>query len=383
MYIHPQAICESNQIGEGTRIWAFAHIMSGACIARVATSAMEHSSNRRSLGDRVTVKNQVMIWDGVHIEDDVFIGPGVIFTNDRHPRSPRMPRVRHRYEKPENWRQETRIRSGASIGDWGDPASRCNGLRICPRRRRRPGDKGRAAAPRRDRQPGPHRRMGLPVRRLLECGVDLFPVRGALSGSREHTLSDRVTMYKNRKILAMAPAYNEVGKIEHVVARTPRDIVDCLLVLDDGSTDDTARVAREGGAEVLSLGRVVGVGAALPTGLAYAAEKGYDIAVIMAGNNKDNPAEIPQLLDPICEEDCDLVIGSRFLKGGGYGGDMPRYRKLATRLHPWLMSFITRKHLTETTNGFRAIRLSCLRDPRHQPRSAMAQRLRTGNLPTV
>lgn len=171
-------------------------------------------------------------------------------------------------------------------------------------------------------------------------------------------------MYKNRKILAMAPAYNEVGKIEKVVARTPRDIVDCLLVLDDGSTDDTARVAREGGAEVISLGRVVGVGAALRTGLTYAAEKGFDIAVIMAGNNKDNPAEIPQLLDPICDEGFDLVVGSRFLKGGGYGGDMPRYRKLATRLHPWLMSFITGKHLTETTNGFRAIRLSCLRDPR-------------------
>lgn len=171
-------------------------------------------------------------------------------------------------------------------------------------------------------------------------------------------------MYKNKKILAMAPAYNEEQKIGHVVARTPRDVVDCVLVIDDGSTDTTAEVGRKEGAEVLSLGKVLGVGAALRTGLKYAREQGYDIAVIMAGNNKDNPAEIPRLLDPICDEAADLVIGSRYLQGGSYGGDMPLYRKLATRLHPWLMSLITRKKLTETTNGFRAIRLACLDDPR-------------------
>ena len=114
------------------------------------------------------------------------------------------------------------------------------------------------------------------------------------------------------------------------------------------------------GAEVLSLPAVLGVGFALRAGLEYAQREGFDIAVIMAGNNKDNPAEIPRLLDPICNDGCDLVIGSRFLGGRRYGGDMPAYRKLATRLHPWLMSRITGKRLTETTNGFRAIRLSCL-----------------------
>ncbi len=171
-------------------------------------------------------------------------------------------------------------------------------------------------------------------------------------------------MYQGRRIIAIAPAYNEEQKIAQVVARTPREIVDCLLVVDDGSTDRTAEAARAGGAEVLSLGEVLGVGSALRSGLNVARERKFDIAVIMAGNNKDNPAEIPRLLDPICSEQNDLVIGSRFLGGGGYGGDMPAYRKLATRMHPWLMSLVTRKRLTETTNGFRAIRLSCLDDPR-------------------
>jgi dolichol-phosphate mannosyltransferase len=171
-------------------------------------------------------------------------------------------------------------------------------------------------------------------------------------------------MYSGKRIIAIAPAFNEEQKIGHVVARTPRDVVDCVLVVDDGSTDRTAAVARAGGAEVLTLPEVVGVGYALRSGLEYARRKGFDIAVIMAGNNKDNPAEIPRLLDPICDAGCDLVVGSRFLLGGAYGGDMPAYRKLATRLHPWLMSRITGKRLTETTNGFRAIRLSCLDDPR-------------------
>ena len=171
-------------------------------------------------------------------------------------------------------------------------------------------------------------------------------------------------MFDGKRIIAIAPAYNEQQKIAQVVARTPRDVVDCLLVVDDGSTDDTAAVARAGSAEVLSLGSLRGVGAALRAGLEYARREGFDIAVIMAGNNKDNPAEIPRLLEPICRETCDLVIGSRYLAGGGYGGDMPLYRKFATRLHPWLLSLAAGKKLTETTNGFRAIRLSCLADPR-------------------
>jgi dolichol-phosphate mannosyltransferase len=170
-------------------------------------------------------------------------------------------------------------------------------------------------------------------------------------------------MFLGKKIIAIVPAYNEETKIGQVVSRTPRDVVDCLLVMDDGSTDNTAAVARSGGAEVISLHKVLGVGAALRAGLEYARLQGFEIAVVMAGNNKDNPAEIPRLLTPICEQECDLVIGSRFLAGGGYGGDMPLYRKFATRLHPWLLSIAARKKLTETTNGFRAIRLSCLEDP--------------------
>jgi len=170
-------------------------------------------------------------------------------------------------------------------------------------------------------------------------------------------------MYHGERIIAIVPAYNEAAKIGKVVSRTDRDIVDTVLVVDDGSTDATALVARERGAEVLSLDRMRGVGAALRAGLCYARDCGYDVAVIMAGNNKDEPNEIPRLLDPICDDAADLVVGSRFLHGGSYGGDMPLYRKIATKLHPRLFGWFVGKRLTESTNGFRALRLNLLDDP--------------------
>lgn len=171
-------------------------------------------------------------------------------------------------------------------------------------------------------------------------------------------------MYKGKSVIVLVPAYNEEAKIGKVVERADLSLVDTLLVIDDGSTDCTAEVARLKGAEVLSLGKMLGVGAALRSGMEHARQTGHDLAVIMAGNNKDDPSEIPRLLDPICDEDFDLVMGSRFLDGGGYGGDMPAYRKLATRLHPWLVSRLVGKRVTESTNGFRAFKLSLLDDAR-------------------
>jgi len=170
-------------------------------------------------------------------------------------------------------------------------------------------------------------------------------------------------VYKSRKILLIAPAFNEEAKIGEVVRRTPRDIVDSVLVVDDGSTDGTATAARGHGAEVVSLDRVYGVGYAIRRGFEEA-RRGFDIVVVIAGNNKDAPEEITRLLDPICDEDCDFVIGSRYLAGGRYGGDMPLYRKLATRLHPFLVGLLCGKRVTESSNGYRAMKVAVLDDPR-------------------
>jgi dolichol-phosphate mannosyltransferase len=171
-------------------------------------------------------------------------------------------------------------------------------------------------------------------------------------------------MYRGLSVLAMAPVLNEELKIGEVVRRTPRDIVDEMLVIDDGCTDRSPQVARELGATVLALGKTVGVGAALRAGYQYALDKGYDVAVVMAGNNKDSPEEIPILLDPIADGRADFVQGSRFLKAAANFGPMPAYRKLATRVHPLLFSLVARRRVTESTNGFRALRTTLLKDPR-------------------
>jgi dolichol-phosphate mannosyltransferase len=121
-------------------------------------------------------------------------------------------------------------------------------------------------------------------------------------------------------------------------------------------------VARAGGADVLALGRTIGVGAALRAGFTWARAHGADVIAICAGNNKDAPEELPRLLDPLAGG-ADFVQGSRFLAGGRTGG-MPLYRHFATRLHPLLFSLAARKRVSESTNGFRAFRASLLDDAR-------------------
>jgi UDP-2-acetamido-3-amino-2,3-dideoxy-glucuronate N-acetyltransferase len=87
-YVHPQGICESANVGEGTRVWAFAHVLAGAQIG-VDCNICDHVfvENDVVIGDRVTVKCGVQVWDGVSLADDVFVGPNVTFTNDPMPRS--------------------------------------------------------------------------------------------------------------------------------------------------------------------------------------------------------------------------------------------------------------------------------------------------------
>jgi dolichol-phosphate mannosyltransferase len=169
-------------------------------------------------------------------------------------------------------------------------------------------------------------------------------------------------MYKGLKIVLIAPVLDEEKKIGEVVRRAPRDIVDEVLVVDDGSKDSSPDVARSFGASVLPMGRVVGVGAALLAGFQWARARGFDVIVVIAGNNKDAPEEIARLLDPIVDG-ADFVQGSRYLTGGRTGG-MPAYRQLATRLHPLLFSLSVGKCVSESTNGFRAFRTKLLDDPR-------------------
>ena len=88
VYVHPQALCETDDIGSGTRVWAFAHVLSGSVIG-ADCNICDHCyvEGGARLGRNVTLKNAVAVWDGVTIEDDVFVGPNVAFTNDLRPRA--------------------------------------------------------------------------------------------------------------------------------------------------------------------------------------------------------------------------------------------------------------------------------------------------------
>ena len=106
-FIHPMALCESDAVGDRTRVWAFAHVLPGAVIGEDCNVCDGvFVENDVTIGDRVTLKCGTQIWDGVHLEDDVFIGPNATFTNDVFPRS---------RQHPESYAR-TVVRQGASIG---------------------------------------------------------------------------------------------------------------------------------------------------------------------------------------------------------------------------------------------------------------------------
>jgi UDP-2-acetamido-3-amino-2,3-dideoxy-glucuronate N-acetyltransferase len=110
VFVHELALCESDDVGPGTRVWAFAHVMKGARVGS-ACNIGDHVfvEGGAIVGNGVTLKNNTLVFEGVTIEDDVFVGPNTVFTNDRFPRAPG---VRHG-----QWTlTPTLVRRGASIG---------------------------------------------------------------------------------------------------------------------------------------------------------------------------------------------------------------------------------------------------------------------------
>ncbi len=173
-----------------------------------------------------------------------------------------------------------------------------------------------------------------------------------------------------KNILVCPIAFNEHVKLQTTIERF---LISCMrdradyLVMDDGSTDGTTQMIRSfapQGVRTIRHDHQRGVGASIRTAIRYAQQNKYRIIVIMAGNNKDNPEEMPRLLDPILHGGYQFVQGSRYVEADGTGGAMPFYRKMATRLHPWLMSLITGHRVTDSTNGYRAIELAIFDDAR-------------------
>ena len=159
-------------------------------------------------------------------------------------------------------------------------------------------------------------------------------------------------------IAVIIPAYNEEAHIEHVVREVKKIArINRIYVVDDGSSDKTALLAAQTGAMVITQPCNMGVGAALRAGFKKAREDGFETAVVMGGDDQDDPRQIERLIDPIVNDGYDIVQGSRWAAGGNTV-DIPYFRRVTTKAYALILRLCTGFYFTDGTNGFRAIRLT-------------------------
>lgn len=172
---------------------------------------------------------------------------------------------------------------------------------------------------------------------------------------------------RDLKKIAIIPAYKDTPSLIKVLTTFKDGIVDEICAIIDCPAKDDLERLRKAEAKIETPVHITvnierkGVGYAIRKGIEYGLNKGYAIAVVIAGNTKDNPLEIPRLLKPILTEDYDYVQGSRFLPGGKHVRN-PLLRKIFSRLYPLIWTLLTRVHCTDVTNGFRAYKLSIFSD---------------------
>jgi dolichol-phosphate mannosyltransferase len=166
-----------------------------------------------------------------------------------------------------------------------------------------------------------------------------------------------------QRIVVIIPAFQNTPQLVKVLSDFKEKVVNEIYVIVDSATkEDLDSISKTGNKsiipiKVLSKKSREGIGSAIREGINYAIAKKYDVAVVMAGNAKDQPSEIPRLLAPILKENYDYVQGSRFLSGGRTVKN-PFLRKMFSKLYPFAWTLLTRTKCTDVTNGFRAYRLN-------------------------
>lgn len=197
---------------------------------------------------------------------------------------------------------------------------------------------------------------------MLKAGVLTEGAFETCTEVKNPSMGDPCRCTLNGVLLAVC-AHNECPKIGSVLDRVEALGGVQILVVDDASTDGTTELLCARNIRTIRQERRCGAGACVRRAIHYFLEHDYEILVLMAGNDKDRPHEIHRLIDAILRGEADLVQGSRYLQGG-VSGNMPQYRQLATRyVHPLLFSWLSGLRMTDTTNGFRAIKRCVLEDP--------------------
>ncbi|WP_135305270.1 glycosyltransferase family 2 protein [Haloarcula amylovorans] len=163
------------------------------------------------------------------------------------------------------------------------------------------------------------------------------------------------------RTVAVIPAYNEADTIGPVVDETG-EYVDRVVVVDDGSSDGTAAIAREHGAVVVEHVFNTGVGGAVRTGYQYAIQHDFDMVVQVDADGQHDPAKIPKLLD--VAKDHDMVIGSRYLNDSYQ--NYSATRNVGIRFFTEVVNRLGGIEITDVTSGFRIYRVSMLRRILHR-----------------
>lgn len=161
-------------------------------------------------------------------------------------------------------------------------------------------------------------------------------------------------MEERKKILLIIPAYNEAENIEHVVENLIQNFPQYdYVVVNDGSADGTGKLCMEKEYQVLNLPINLGIGGAVQTGYLYALKCGYDIAVQLDGDGQHDPAYVRNVIEPLLNDEADVVIGSRFLKKEGFQSS--RSRRAGINILSNLIWLCTGERVRDVTSGFRAV----------------------------
>lgn len=164
---------------------------------------------------------------------------------------------------------------------------------------------------------------------------------------------------KLSEVAVIIPAFNEEEAIGDLIDELRQSIPEVdIVVINDGSKDNTAAIVRIKNVCVLDLPCNLGVGPAVQTGYRYTLEKGYRYVIRIDGDGQHPPKEIPALLEAILKYDVDLVIGSRYIEKRNYGNTT--LRSIGIKLLAFLLSTICRSKVTDPTSGFWAINRNLL-----------------------
>ncbi len=154
-----------------------------------------------------------------------------------------------------------------------------------------------------------------------------------------------------RKLIVI-PAYNEGESIGSLIRQLKAEGHTDILVINDGSTDNTEEIVRESDVSQISLPVNLGIGGAVQTGFRYAFENQYDIILQVDGDGQHDPGYIEDLIRPILQNQADVVIGSRFIQKMGFQSSF--HRRMGIRILQFLNYLLTGQHITDSTSGFRA-----------------------------